>query len=203
MMKQRAEKRPVNRFAESDDRSIIGACLKGEASAWEALILRYQRLIYSIPLKSGLSPDDAADIFQAVCLKLYEKLETLRDHEKLSAWIITTTTRESWRLRARQKREVSADQADSEDGAEPMELLASEAPLADEQRLRLEQQQTVRQALSALPDRCKNLLTLLFYKKDELSYTEIARQMDMPVASVGPTRARCLEKLRKLLHGKI
>jgi RNA polymerase sigma factor (sigma-70 family) len=203
MMKQKAEKRPTTKFAERDDRKIIEACLNGDASAWEALILRYQRLIYSIPLKSRLSQDDAADIFQAVCLKLYEKLETLRDHEKLSAWIITTTTRESWRLLARQKREVSVDEPASEDESEPLALLASDAPLADEERIFLEQQQSVRQAVSALPDRCKNLVTMLFYKKDELSYTEIARQMDMPVASIGPTRARCLEKLKKLLHGKI
>ena len=67
----------------------------------------------------------------------------------------------------------------------------------------LEQQQAVRQAVGALPERCKDLVTLLFYKKDDLSYTEIARQMDMPVASIGPTRARCLEKLKKLLQGKI
>ncbi len=203
MMKQKAENNPENKFVESDDRKIIEACLKGDVSAWEVLIVRYQRLIYSIPLKSRLSQDDAADIFQSVCLKLYEKLETLRDHEKLSSWIITTTTRESWRLLARQKREVSVDEPASEDEVEPLDLLASDAPLADEQRIMLEQQQAIRQAVSALPDRCKNLVTMLFYKKDELSYTEIARQMDMPVASIGPTRARCLEKLKKLLHGKI
>jgi RNA polymerase sigma factor (sigma-70 family) len=203
MMKQKTEKTPANKFIESDDRKIIEACLQGEMSAWEALIVRYQRLIYSIPLKARLSQDDAADIFQAVCLKLYEKLETLRDHEKLSAWIITTTTRESWRLLARQKREVSVDEPDSEDDGQPFNLLASDAPLADEQRMMLEQQQTIRQAVAALPERCKNLVTMLFYKKDDLSYTDIARQLDMPVASIGPTRARCLEKLKKLLHGKI
>jgi RNA polymerase sigma factor (sigma-70 family) len=202
-MRQKAEMRPTTKFADSEDRKIIEACLNGDASAWEALILRYQRLIYSIPLKSRLSQDDAADIFQAVCIKLYEKLETLRDHEKLSAWIITTTTRESWRLLARQKREVSVDEPASEDESEPLAFLASDAPLADEQRILLEQQQNVRQAVSALPERCKNLVTLLFYNKDELSYTEIAREMNMPVASIGPTRARCLEKLKKLLHGKI
>ncbi|MEW6126165.1 MAG: sigma-70 family RNA polymerase sigma factor [Acidobacteriota bacterium] len=203
MMKQKAEHNSAAKFAGSDDSKIVEACLQGDASAWEALILRYQRLIYSIPLRSKLSQDDAADIFQSVCLKLYEKLETLRDHEKLSAWIITTTTRESWRLSARQRREVSVDESDSEDDSQPLNSIASDAPLADEERILLEQQQAVRQAISVLPDRCKNLVTLLFYKKDELSYTEIARQMEMPVASIGPTRARCLDKLKKLLSGKI
>ena len=67
----------------------------------------------------------------------------------------------------------------------------------------LEQQQLVREALESLPERCRNLLTMLFYEKDELSYAEIARRMAMPVPSVGPTRARCLEKMKKLLQGKL
>lgn len=193
----------AERFAGNDDKEIIKACLAGDAAAWEALILRYQRLIYSIPLKSRLSPDDASDIFQAVCLKLYEKLETLRDHERLSAWVITTTTREVWRLSAKQRRETSVDTSDNDDEGESLSQLAAVAPLADEEHVTLERQHAVRQAIAALSDRCRELVTMLFYKKDELSYAEIARQMDMPVASIGPTRARCLEKLKKLLHGKV
>jgi RNA polymerase sigma factor (sigma-70 family) len=200
-MKHKSTTETANQFVESADSEIIKACLQGGSAAWEALIRRYQRLIYSIPLKTRLSQDDAADIFQAVCLKLYEKLESLRDHEKLSSWIITTTTRECWRLANRQRKE-KPDGSTSEEGEESLQQVASEAPLIDQQGILLEQQQTVRQAVWALPERCKDLVTLLFYK-DELSYAEIARQMDMPVASIGPTRARCLEKLKKLLHGKI
>jgi RNA polymerase sigma factor (sigma-70 family) len=193
----------ANPFAGSDDKEIITACLKGEESAWEALILRYQRLIYSIPLRSRLSQDDAADVFQAVCLKLYEKLETLRDHERLSAWIITTTTRECWRWSARQRRETSTDDFENGEESGAPKQIASDLPLADDERIALEQQHTVRQAVAALSERCRRLVTLLFYNKDEASYSDISRQMEMPVASIGPTRARCLEKLKKLLHGKI
>ena len=75
--------------------------------------------------------------------------------------------------------------------------------MPEEERIALEQQQAVRQAIAALSERCNQLLTRLFYQKEDLSYQEIARQMDMPVASIGPTRARCLEKLKKLLDGKI
>ena len=202
-MKRKPKLEAVNQFSDSDDSALITACINGEAAAWEALIHRYQRLIYSIPLKARLSPDDAADIFQSVCLKLYEKLESLRDHERLSSWIITTTMRESWRLSKRQKREVSADEDNDDETQSKITKLVADAPLADEQRIALEQQQAVRQAITALPERCKDLVTLLFYKKDDLSYAEIARQMDMPVASIGPTRARCLEKLKKLLEGKL
>src|SRR5215216_4618202 len=88
-----------------EDQELIAACLDGDQSAWAALITLYQRLIYSIPIRARLSADDAADIFQSVCLKLYEKLSTLRDSEKISSWLITTTTRESWRVSARNRRE--------------------------------------------------------------------------------------------------
>src|SRR5215217_5467689 len=86
-----------------EDRELIADCLDGDQDAWAALIARYQRLIYSIPIKARLSADDASDIFQSVCLKLYEKLSTLRDSEKISSWLITTTTRESWRVSARNR----------------------------------------------------------------------------------------------------
>ena len=189
-------------FAQRGDRELIAACLDGDSTAWETLITRYQRLIYSIPMKARLSSDDAADIFQSVCLKLYEKLSTLRDHERISSWLITTTTREVWRVTARLRRDAPAAPVDDE-GADAINQIPSTGPLADEQRQALEQQQIVRQSVEALPERCRNLVTMLFYEKDELSYAEIARRMNMPVPSVGPTRARCLEKLKKLLRDKI
>ena len=190
-------------LAQLSDRELIIACLDGDSSAWEALIARYQRLIYSIPMKSRLLPDDAADVFQSVCLKLYEKLSTLRDHERVSSWLITTTTREVWRVAARNRREAAPTGTDNEEDTDVLSRIASAGPLADEQRESLEQQQAVRQAVEALPERCRNLVTMLFYEKDDLSYADIARKMNMPVPSVGPTRARCLEKLKKLLQGKI
>jgi RNA polymerase sigma factor (sigma-70 family) len=188
-------------LAELDDRALVAACLEGDHAAWEAMITRYQRLIYSIPIKARLSQDDAADIFQLVCLKLYEKLPTIRDTERISSWLITTTSRECWRLSARNRRETSPS-VDEQDSNFLREIPAA-GPLADEQREILEEQHQVRQAVGALPDRCRELISMLFYQKDELSYVDIAARMKMPVPSVGPTRARCLEKLRKLLEGRI
>jgi RNA polymerase sigma factor (sigma-70 family) len=190
-------------LAERDDRTLLAACLDGDHSAWEALIARYQRLIYSIPIKARLSQDDAADIFQSVCLKLYEKLSTIRESEKISSWLITTTSRECWRLSARNRRERVPGGGSDEDEDSLLKAIPAKGPLADEQRETLEQQQQVRQAVEALPDRCRELITMLFYQKDELSYVDVAGRMRMPVPSVGPTRARCLEKLKKLLEGKI
>jgi RNA polymerase sigma factor (sigma-70 family) len=190
-------------LSQQDDRELIAQCLGGNQSAWEALITRYQRLIYSIPIRARLSPDDAADIFQAVCLKLYEKLSSLRDHERVSSWLITTTNREVWRMAARNRRDNQSAVTNDEDEKDALREIADAGPLADEQRIALERQQAVREAVAASSDRCRELLTMLFYQKDELSYSDIARRIKMPVPSVGPTRARCLEKLKKHLQGKI
>jgi RNA polymerase sigma factor (sigma-70 family) len=202
-MNDQAGTEPAVAFTQQEDRELIAACLEGDAGAWEALIVRYQRLVYSIPLKARLSTDDAADIFQSVCLKLYEKLSTLREHEKIIAWLITTTTRETWRVAARARREGISVMSDDEDPSEGISQIPAVGPLADEQRQTLQQQQIVREGVETLPARCRELITMLFYQKDELSYSDIASRMKMPVASVGPTRARCLEKLKKLLQGKI
>lgn len=190
-------------FAQREDRDLIAACLSGEHAAWEALIRRYQRLIYSIPLKSRLSADDASDIFQSVCLKLYEKLATLREHEKISSWLITTTTRECWRVSAVSRREPQISNSDDESESDSLSQIPAAEPLADEQHEMLERQQAVRNAIESLSERCRELLTLLFYEREESSYAEIARRMAMPVPSVGPTRARCLDKLKRALEGKI
>jgi RNA polymerase sigma factor (sigma-70 family) len=190
-------------FARREDRELVAACLEGHHQAWEALITRYQRLIYSIPIKARLSPDDAADIFQSVCVKLLESLSTLRDHEKIVSWLITTTTRECWRVSNRQRRDNPLDgHADQEDADRSLQI-PDQLPLADEQLHRLQQQQIVRDSIAALPDRCSELIKMLFYEKDELSYADIARRIKIPVSSIGPTRARCLEKLKKILADKL
>lgn len=193
----------VENRTQQDDREIIHACLKGDAAAWEALIKRYQRLIYSIPLKSGLTTDEAADVFQSVCVKLLEKLSTIRDHDRLAAWLITTTSRECWRLSATRNRYPTISRGHDDEELDSLADLADSKSLVDEQRVAIEQQQAVRQAVAALPERCRELITMLFYRKDEMSYVEIAQRMKMPTSSVGPTRARCLEKLKKLLDRKI
>lgn len=202
-MKRQTTTASMPDFAQREDRDLIASCLSGEHAAWEALIRRYQRLIYSIPLKSRLSPDDAADIFQSVCLKLYEKLATLREHDKISSWLITTTTRECWRVSAHSRREPQPSNSDDESESDSLSQLPAVGPLADEQHEMIERQQAVRNAIETLSERCRELLTMLFYELEESSYAEIARRMAMPVPSVGPTRARCLEKLKRTLEGKI
>ena len=183
-----------------DDSDLITLCLDGREAAWETLIARYQRLVYSIPLKAGLGPEAAADVFQSVCVRLLEHLGALKDRGKLASWLITTTTRECWRVSNRQRREAPIGEGGDISGdVRPAPELVDARPLAEHEHLQLERQQQVRQALEALPERCRALVELLYFSDDRPSYEEIARRLEIPVPSIGPTRARCLEKLRKLL----
>lgn len=186
-----------------DDRALVKACLGGDSEAWEALILRYQRLIYSIPIRSGFSPVDAADIFQSVCLKLFEKLATLRNQQRISSWLMTTTTRECWRVVDRRRRETRPSIYDQDYEQDIVNRLASDEPLADQRRIAFERQQIVRGAIDGLSERCRLLIRLLFYSKEEQSYADIARRIKVPLNSIGPTRARCLQKLKRILESKL
>ena len=186
-----------------DDPALVEACLGGDSEAWEALVLKYQRLIYSIPIRAGFSPVDAADIFQSVCLKLFEKLSTLRNQQKIASWLITTTSRECWRVIERRRRETGPSIYDQDYEQDIVNRLASEEPLADQRRIAFERQQIVRGAIDALSERCRQLIKLLFYSTEEPSYADIARQIKVPLNSIGPTRARCLQKLKRILEGKL
>ena len=179
------------------------ACLNGDSEAWEILLVRYQRLIYSIPIKIGLSPNDAADVFQSVCLKFLEGLPKLRNLERVGAWLTTTTKRECWRIAARKHRAHVEIPLAWEDAADQVLEVASTAPLADEISELLEQQQILRNAVDELPERCRKLITMLFYGDESIGYAETARQLNMQLNSMGATRARCLAKLRELLEGKL
>jgi RNA polymerase sigma factor (sigma-70 family) len=174
------------------DPELVGLCLRGDAKAWEALILRYRRLIYSIPVKFNFTTADASDVFQAVCLKLIEHLHELKDESKVSAWLITTTTRQCIHLRSQRMRESSSE----EDFEEP----ADSGINVEDIQIQTQEQQNIRDAVGKLPDRCRRLLELLYFEAANPTYEEIGRIMSMPVASIGPTRARCLEKLRTVFR---
>ena len=202
-MKRKAKTLPVDDRSKPPDADLVAACIEKDSLSWERLIGRYQRLIYSIPIRARLSTEDAADVFQTVCLKLLESLPSLRQAEKLSSWLITTTTRETWRVSAARKRSSRMLSDNADDNSELIAGVADGRPIADEQRIALEQEQLVREGVAALSDRCRELITFLFYLKEETSYVEIAGRMNMPVSSIGPTRARCLEKLKKSLEGRM
>lgn len=184
----------IQPFALLPDPELIEACLKGSSQAWEVLLVRYQRLIYSIPLRYGLSEHDANDVFQNVCLLLWENLGHVRDRARLGAWLVITTRRECWRMMRQHRQTVTTLEE------ETLDDLLPKGPLSEDEFLALEQQSQVRAAVAYLESPCRELLTLLFYTEPRPAYGEIARQLKLPEGSIGPTRSRCLEKLLKILE---
>src|SRR5262245_44561626 len=168
-------------------------CLQGDAFAWEALILRYRRLIYSVPVRFGFEEADAADVFQAVCLKLLEHLHEVKDERKISGWLATTTTRQCLHMKSLKYRETPSD--DNKLGEAPDPGLNLE-----EFRILIEQQQAVRDSVEELTGRCRSLIEMLYFDSRSPSYDDVSANIGIPVASIGPTRARCLEKLKTILR---
>jgi RNA polymerase sigma factor (sigma-70 family) len=167
------------------DRELIDSCLRGEQNAWTQLISKYQRLIYSVARKLCPQPEDCADVFQRVCLDLYQSLKLLRNDRTLPAWLITVTKRRAYAVLRGIRDDISMD-----------EYVAASDPMVDA----VEREFLLERAVGDLPERCEALIRLLYFDASEPSYEEIAERLEMPVASIGPTRARCLEKLRKLVE---
>jgi RNA polymerase sigma factor (sigma-70 family) len=182
---------------EDSDLQLVLACRRGDQLAWEKLVRRYQRLIYAIPLRSGLDEDQAAEIFQDVFTTLFQKLNDIEEPEKLQAWLVTTARRKTWRTISKGQGRPGFEA--NEEAADEAEAIRDEAPLPDEQLLILEEQHRIRTAVSLLDDRCRNLLQILFYSEKPPSYSEIAAALGVPEGSIGPIRARCLGKLLRIL----
>ncbi len=183
-------------YVQLSDIELIERCLEEDAEAWEQLIRRYQRLIASITVKFSLNSEDAADVFQSVCLTLLQQLPDLRNQARLSSWLITVTVRECWKLRHRRPRVYSLDDAEWERIAETQDQAQQ---LIDGYLLMVERQYLIRRSIEMLSPQCRNLLEHLFYTIPPTPYTEISRQLNIPVASIGPMRGRCLAKLREKL----
>ena len=183
---------------EDSDLQLVLACRRGDQAAWEKLILRYQRLIYAIPLRAGLNQDEAAEIFQDVFTTLFQKLNDIEEPERLQAWLVTTARRKTWRTISKAPSRPRSD-ANADVLADEAAAIRDEAPLPDEQLLILEEQHRIRTAVSLLDERCRTLLQMLFYRSEPPSYAELAASLRIPEGSIGPTRARCLAKLLRVL----
>ena len=186
---------------ETTDKHLLLACRRGEESAWEALVNRYQRLMYAIPRRAGLDDDQAAEVFQEVFTTLFQKLNDIDDPDRLHAWLVTTAKRKTWRLIAknRQTGQIHTGDDDTED---VLAKIPDEALLPDEALVKLEEQHRIRTALELLDERCRKLLTMLFYTLETPAYAEIAASLGTSEGSIGPTRARCLDKMLRLLDKK-
>lgn len=182
-------------MADSSDADLVRRCLDGDRVAWAELLARYADLVHGLLHRAGLDSSACADGFQEVSLLLWRHLRRLRDADRLLPWIATTTKRVGWRARRRARahdaREASVARADRDPAAAPDVALAA-----------LEEEQAVRESLAALAERCRRLLTALYFAPGDGSYDDVAERLGMPRGSIGPTRQRCLEALRKELEAR-
>ena len=182
-------------LAPRNDRELVAACLSGDEQAWSGLIDRYNRLIFSIPLKQGLTRDEAADIFQAVCLDLVAELPRLRDPQALPAWLIQTTLHKVWKWRRRNDRYVTDEGTHTENAPAP------EADIPDALIREVQQAQALRDAVAALSDRCQRMVRMLFFETPARPYKDVASALGVATGSIGFLRGRCLDRLRSALEG--
>lgn len=179
------------------DEELVKACREGDESAWEAITFRYQNLLYSIPRRAGLGKDLASDVLQEVFTTLYIKIDLLEKPEHLKAWLVTTTRHKTIHLIKRETR--GRPRSISDDENDPAFDIVDKAPLADEVLIRFEREDQIERAFSEIDDRCRRLLMMLYLESEKVPYAEIAKQLDIPLGSIGPTRARCLQKLLKFI----
>ena len=175
------------------DGRLIRACLNGNDQAWSALIAKYKNLIYSIPLKYGARPEDAADIFQSVCLELFSELPRLRKTAAFRSWLMTVTAHQSfhWKRRVQRRAEDALTPLKEESlGTDPSPDLIEE----------VEREQILREAVAHLPARCQEMIRLLFYQQPQMSYRDVAQQLGLATGSIGFIRGRCLKRLQRLLE---
>jgi RNA polymerase sigma factor (sigma-70 family) len=164
---------------------LLRRCGCGDDEAWQSLVSKYERLVYSIALREGLDPDDAADVTQEVFAALLSAVETIDQPDRLGSWLMTVTRRMTWRRRSNRRATAELDG-----------VLAT----LDDPNDELVRAVWLYEAVSALGEPCSSIIVALFLDPAEPSYAEIALRLGRPIGSLGPTRARCLERLRLCLE---
>lgn len=175
------------------DTRLVEECLRGNESAWVALIDKYKNLIFSIAIRRGFSREDATDVFQTVAAQLLSELARIREPEALAAWLIRVTSNKCTQWRNQQARyngagakPASPDEAETAETPESLLLLTS-------------REQTLRYAVNRATPQCRQLIHLLFFENPPRSYPEVAASLGLATGSVGFTRKKCLERLRAFL----
>ena len=184
---------PIDRIARSrlvaapSDSELLERCRKGEPQAWDTLVERYERLVFSVALRNGLRREDAADVTQATFVALIDGLSRIEDETKLASWLMTVARRQAWRTRSVSRRAVPLEAA-GERVADPTD------PYAD-----WDTQVAVHDALAMLGGTCRDLLVALYFDPAAPSYAQIAERFGRAIGSIGPLRGRCLERLRGIM----
>lgn len=183
----------ADRDISGTNEQLVRECCKGSEAAWSALIDKYKNLIFSIPIKFGLPREDASDIFQAVCLDLLSSLPQLREPDALPKWIMQTTYHKCLRWK-RQSLTLTDDLGDTKQ--EP----ADSAELPEAMLHQLQREQMLRDSISALPPRCREMIHQLFFEDPPRPYNEVAKSLGLATGSIGFIRGRCIKRLREQLE---
>jgi RNA polymerase sigma factor (sigma-70 family) len=185
----KAERKPKTAW---DDPRLVKECLAGSEEAWSQLIDKYKALIYSIPVKYNLPPHEAADVFQSTCMELLTRLPELRKPQALPKWLMQVAHHQCFRVKRQQQRLVSRD-------AEP-NLPDPETPANAETLVQqTQEEQMLREAVGSLSPQCRRLVELLFFETPSRSYAEVAAELGLALGSIGFTRQKCIERLRRSL----
>lgn len=178
--------------SDADSISLVLAARDGSRAAWEELVERFTPLLWFVARRYRLSREDAADVVQMTWLRCIERLDQVRDPDRIAAWLITICRRESLAILRRQAR-ARSEPIDNDDAIpDPFPTDAADALIEQEERIIL------REMISRLPQRQRLVLLALLdsYEGANSGYRELARQLDLPIGSVGPTRQRALRRLR-------
>jgi RNA polymerase sigma factor (sigma-70 family) len=172
---------------------LVKAAAAGDEAAWEKLVTRHSRLLWAVARSVGLSASDAADVCQTTWMQLVRHASSIHDPDRIGAWLATTARREAILISRRSRRDIPSgdDPVLEQQSASPV-IDLTDAALARDERVIC----ALRAAIAELPERSRQLLALL--ATDPVPpYAEISRRLDMPIGSIGPTRARALERLRR------
>jgi RNA polymerase sigma factor (sigma-70 family) len=182
-------KRPLRAWT---DERLVKACLSGNEEAWSLLIEKYKALIYSIPVKYRLPPHEAAEVFQATCVELLKRLPELREPRALPKWLMQVAHHQCYRWKQQQQRLVSRD-------GDPHLPVPETPAIADTLVQQTQEEQMLREAMTALSPQCRRLVELLFFETPPRPYNEVAAELGLAVGSIGFTRQKCMDRLRKYL----
>jgi RNA polymerase sigma factor (sigma-70 family) len=174
---------------------LVRRAAAGDKQAWDGLVNQFSRLIWSITRDFKLVESDAADVVQTTWMRLIEHIDRIEHPERIRAWLASTARNECLRSLAARKRLVLVDG----DDYGPLNTPTGHEPEVDEALLAEERAEIVRQAMTRLPHRWQRLMEMLM-ADPPASYAEISGELGLPVGSIGPTRGRCLAKLRNLLE---
>jgi RNA polymerase sigma factor (sigma-70 family) len=175
--------------------ALMSAARQGSDDAVGEIVAEFSPLLWHVARAAGLSPGDAQDVLQTVWMRLIEHLDDIRTPTALAGWLVVTTRREAWRVRAAERKQIPTDQ-------ESFAELPVKGPGSEEQVIIEDQRRRLWAAIRRLSPRCQELLRIVAFVPRP-DYAAVAAGLGMQIGSIGPTRGRCLAKLRALLAGDL